>query len=83
MTCFDKCLQDCNGVNCRDWAEPYSFPMCLPGSGQIRAEPVPDSEFGCETTEMILILDEDVNAFYDFAHGSNENVPPVADVRKH
>ena len=79
MTCFDKCLQDCNGINCGDWAEPYSFPMRLQltGSGQICTEPVPDSEFGCETTGMIL--DEDGSAFDDFAHGSNENVPPVAD----
>ena len=79
MTCFDKCLQDCNGINCGDWAEPYSFPMRLQltGSGQICTESVPDSEFSCETTGMIL--DEDGNAFDDFAHGSNDNMPPVAD----
>ena len=79
MTCFDKCLQDCNGINCGDWAEPYSFPMRLQltGSGQICNESVPDSEFSCETTGMIL--DEDGNAYDDFAHGSNDNMPPVAD----
>jgi hypothetical protein len=49
----------------------------LTGSGQICTEPVPDSEFDCETIGMIL--DEDGNAFDDFAHGSNENAPPVAD----
>jgi hypothetical protein len=56
MTCFDKCLMDCNGPNCGETAQPGDFPMrlMLTGSGPICSSPVPEEEFVCKTTGMIL-----------------------------
>ena len=56
MTCFDKCLMDCNGNNCGENAQPGDFPMrlMLTGSGPICSSPVSEEEFVCDTTGMIL-----------------------------
>mmetsp|Transcript_42776 Transcript_42776/g.70605 ORF Transcript_42776/g.70605 Transcript_42776/m.70605 type:complete len:223 (-) Transcript_42776:123-791(-) len=57
MTCFDKCLLDCNGDNCGETAEvgdPPNTRLMLTGSGPICASPVSEEDFVCETTGMIL-----------------------------
>jgi len=55
MTCFDKCLQDCNGFNCGASMQPDSFitRLQLTGEGPICASPVSEEDFVCETTNMI------------------------------
>ena len=55
MSCFNKCLQDCNGNNCGDTALPGSSVtrLQLTGSGQICKTPVSEEDFICLTTGMI------------------------------
>jgi len=67
FTCFDKCLQDCNGVNCGDTAQPDTgmTRLQLTGSGQICDKPVSEQELlaQCQTTGMIMEDDEFVDDF--------------------
>ncbi|CAB9507271.1 expressed unknown protein [Seminavis robusta] len=67
VSCFDKCLQDCNGNNCGDIALPGSattrLQLTLTGSSAanlICATPVSEDEFVCETTGMIKDSDGDI-----------------------
>ena len=67
LTCFDKCLQDCNGVNCGDTAQPDTgmTRLQLTGSGQICDAPVSEEELlaQCQTTGMIMEDGEFVDDF--------------------
>ena len=67
FTCFDKCLQDCNGVNCGDTAQPDTgmTRLQLTGSGQICDKPVSEEELlaQCQTTGMIMEDGEFVDDF--------------------
>ena len=60
MSCFNKCLVDCNGRNCGDTATTSRTRLMLTGSGTICASPVSEEEFSCETTSMILDDEGDV-----------------------
>ena len=64
MSCFDKCLQDCNGVGCGETAEPGSSMtrLQLTGSGPICDSPVSEEDFAlfCQTTGMIKNSDGEI-----------------------
>lgn len=78
VSCFDTCLQDCNGENCGDMTEPGSTKtrLQLTGSGQICANPVSEEDFVCETTGMIL--DEGGNWIDDFLTSSQAKKPTAS-----
>jgi len=77
MSCTNKCLQDCNGVDCGDTALPDSgnTRLMLTGSGQLCASPVADEDFVCETTGMIK--DSNGNFVDDFASGTPTPPRPI------
>jgi len=73
FTCFDKCLQDCNGVNCGETAQPDTgmTRLQLTGSpGQICDAPVSEEELlaQCQTTGMVM---EDGKFVDDFVRESS------------
>ena len=72
FSCFDKCLQDCNGVNCGDTAQPDTgmTRLQLTGSGQICDAPVSEEELlaQCQTTGMVM---EDGKFVDDFVRESS------------
>ena len=72
FSCFDKCLQDCNGVNCGDSAQPDTgmTRLQLTGSGEICDSPVSEEELlaQCQTTGMIM---EDGTFVDDFVRESS------------
>eukprot|EP00956_Cyclotella_meneghiniana_P031341 scaffold82036_cov82-Cyclotella_meneghiniana.AAC.3 len=83
MSCFNKCLVDCNGSNCGETATTSRTRLMLTGSGPICASPVSEEDFSCETTGMIL---DDEGNVIDLLLATNGNEVdtdaelPVADI---
>jgi len=52
-SCFNSCLQDCNGPNCGATATESETKLKLVGSGTICEQEVPEDQYSCETTGMM------------------------------